>query len=178
MSEAFDILHIGTGSTSTPAWDQLSIWVADKPKHCWRLTNVFVNNDRGSPDKSEYYKQLLHNIDDEPILCKLKHPPPSLDEVNPKFSCTHGKSKHGAQLKNDLNLFHLEPAIRNQIYALVKKYWPVFDDKGVFVPVKNYKCLIDTGDPKPIAIKMILFGPREIPIMQTAIAALEKVGHI
>jgi hypothetical protein len=68
--------------------------------------------------------------------------------------------------------------MHNQIYALVKKYWSVFDNKGVFVPVKKYECVNDTGDAKPIVIKKILYGPREIPIMQTAIAALEKVGHI
>jgi len=79
---------------------------------------------------------LLHNIDGGPILCKLKHPPPLLDEVD------------------------------------------VFDDKGVFIPVKNYECVIDAGDAKPITIKKILYGPKEIPIMRDAIAALAKVGHI
>ncbi len=46
---------------------------------------MFVN-DRGFPDESKYYKTLLHNIDGGPILRKLKHPPPSLDEVEPEFS--------------------------------------------------------------------------------------------
>jgi len=119
-----------------PAGDCLPIWVADKPKRRRWLNNVFVD-DRGFPDESEYNKNLLHNIGGRPILCKLKHPTPSLDEVDPKFFSAYDKSKHGAQLKKDLNLSHLEPTIRNQIYALVKKYWSVFDDKGVFVPVKN-----------------------------------------
>jgi hypothetical protein len=138
---------------------------------------VFVN-DRGFPDKSEYYKNLQHNIDGGPILRKLKHPPPSLDEVDPKFFSAYDEFQHGAQLKKDLDLSHLEPAVRNQIYALVKKYWSVFDNKGVFVPVKSYMCVIDTGDAKPIAIKKILYEPREVSIMQAAIAALKKVGHI
>ncbi len=138
---------------------------------------MFVD-DRGFPDEFEYYKNLLHNIDGGPILHKLKHPPLSLDEVDPKFFSTYDKFKHGAQLKMDLTLSQLEPAIHNQIYALVKKYWSVFDDKGVFVPVKKYECVNDTRDAKPIAIEKILYGPREIPIMQTAIAALKKVGHI
>jgi hypothetical protein len=43
---------------------------------------------------------------------------------------------------------------------------------------KNYECVIDTGDAKPIAVKKILYGPKEIPIMRDAIAALAKVGHI
>jgi hypothetical protein len=105
------------------------------------------------------------------------HPPP-LDEVDPEFFSAYDKSKHGAQLKNDLDLSHLEPAIRDGIYKLVKKYWSVFDDKGVFIPVKNYECAIDTGDAKPIAVKKILYGPKEIPIMRDAIAAIAKVGHI
>ncbi len=110
---------------------------------------------------------------------KLKHPPPSLDEVDPKFFSAYDESKHGAQLKKDLNLSHLEPTVRNQIiYALVKKYWSVFDDKDVYVPVKNYECVIDTEDARLIAVKKILYGPREIPIMWTAIAALKNVGHI
>jgi len=146
---------LGTTSSQPPAKDSPPIWVADKPKRCRRLHNVFVD-DRGFPDKSEYYKILLHNIDGGPILRKLKHPPPPLDEVDPEFFSAYNESKHGAQVKKDLDLSHLEPATRDQIYELVKKYWSVFDDKGVFVPVKNYECVIDTGDAKPIAVKKIL----------------------
>jgi len=43
---------------------------------------------------------------------------------------------------------------------------------------KNYECVIDTGDAKPITVTKILYGPKEIPIMRDAIAALAKVGHI
>jgi hypothetical protein len=75
-------------------------------------------------------------------------------------------------------LSHLEPTTRDRIYELIKKYWSVFDGKGVFIPVKNYEFVIDTGDAKPIAVKKILYGPKEIPIMRDAIAALAKVGHI
>jgi hypothetical protein len=128
----------GTSSTSQPAWDQLPIRVADKPKRCWWLSNVFVD-DRGFPDESKYYENLVHNTNCGPILHKHKHPPPSLDEVDPKFFSAYDESKHGAQLKQDLNLSHLEPTVGNRICALVKKYWSVFDNKGVFTPVKNYQ---------------------------------------
>jgi hypothetical protein len=64
------------------------------------------------------------------------------------------------------------------VEELIKKYWPVFDKKVIFNTVKNYECVIDTGDAKPIAVKKILYGPKEIPIMWNAIAALEKVGNI
>jgi hypothetical protein len=98
--------------------------------------------------------------------------------VDPLFFCKYDKDKHGEQMRRDLNLSHLEPHVCNQVYDLVKKYWPVFDKNGVFVPIKNYECVINTGDSPPIAIKQILYGPKETPIMQKAIAALKKVGQI
>ncbi len=153
------------------------ICVADKPKRCKWLQNVFVD-DHGFPDKTEHYEELLCNADGGVILRKLKHPPPPLDEVDPLFFCTYDEAKHGKQMQRDLNLSHLEPHVRDCVYDLVKKYWPVFDTNGVFVPVKNYKCIIDTGDSSPIAIKKILYGPKETLIMRKAIAALEKVGQI
>jgi hypothetical protein len=111
-------------------------------------------------------------------LQKLKHPPPSLDEVDPEFFGAYDESKHGEQLQQDLDLSHLYTQVKEKIYALVKKYWSVLDKKGVYVPVKNCECVIDTGDSPPIAIKKIHYGPQKIPIMHECIAALEKVGHI
>jgi hypothetical protein len=70
------------------------------------------------------------------------------------------------------------PALGSIASHLIKKYWSVFDNRGVWVPVKNYECVIDTGDAPPIAVKNISYGPKEIPIMRNAVAALEKVGHI
>jgi hypothetical protein len=125
------------------------------------------------------YENLLPNVDVGPILRKLrKHPPSSLDEVDPKFFCVYNKAKHGEKLWRDLNLSHLDPKVHHQIYAFIQKYWSVFDDNGVFVPVKNYIYVIDTSNDPPINIKKILFGPKETPIMRSAIAALEKVGQI
>ncbi len=54
----------------------------------------------------------------------------------------------------------------------------MFDEKGIFIPVKNYECVINTGNAPPIAVKKILYGPKETHIMWECIAALEKVGHI
>jgi hypothetical protein len=151
--------------------------VADKPKHFWWLNNVFVD-DRGFPDKYKDYQILLHNIDDGPILHKLKHPPPPFDEVDPKFFYPYNESKHGERLMKDLDLPHLEPAVRNRIHALIERYWYVFDIEGIFVPVKNDECVINTGDSKPITVKRTLYGPIEIPIMRNAIAALKRVIHL
>jgi hypothetical protein len=153
------------------------ICVADKTKHRKRSPNVFID-DWGFLDETEHYEALLRNVNGGVILCKLKHPPPSLNKVDPLFFCKYDKAKHGEQMQRDLNLSHLEPHVRNQVYGLVKKYWPVFDENGVFVPVKNYKCVIDTGDSPPIAVKQILYGPKETLIMRKAIAALKKVGQI
>jgi hypothetical protein len=54
----------------------------------------------------------------------------------------------------------------------------VFDSKGVFVPVKNYECVIDTENAPSIAAKKILYGECETVIMRRCITALAKVGHI
>ncbi len=62
--------------------------------------------------------------------------------------------------------------------AVIKEYWCVFDECGTFVPIRNHECVINTGNAAPIAIKKILYGPWEIPIMRKSIAALAKVGQI
>jgi hypothetical protein len=62
------------------------ICIADKLKQRKQSQNVYVN-DRGFPNETDNYKTLLGNIDCRPVLCKLKHPPPPLDEVDPKFFC-------------------------------------------------------------------------------------------
>jgi hypothetical protein len=79
------------------------------------------------------------------ILHKLKHPPPPLNKVNPLISYTYSKAKKGKHMQQDLNISHLKPQVHNHVYSLIKKYWPVFDANGVFVHVKNYECVIDTG---------------------------------
>jgi hypothetical protein len=73
---------------------------------------------------------------------------------------------------------HLNSTIRDRVYQLLQKYWSVFDDKGQFIPVKDYTCLIDTGNACPICVKKINYGSREIPIMRKCIALLAKLGHI
>ena len=94
------------------------------------------------------------------------------------FTFPYDEALHGKRLSKDLNLSHLEVMLQHTLYALVQKYWSVFDDRSVFVPVHNYECVIDTGDAHPIAVKKIMYGPNELPIMRRAVAALEKVGHI
>ncbi len=161
-------------SEETPG---MPIHVADKNKGRRWIKNIFIDN-RGFPDQSDKFDTLLHNIHGGPVLRKLKHPPPPLDVVDLLFLFKYNKSIQGDLFCKHLDLLHLEKMLRDRIYALVWKYWAVFDDCEVFILVKNYKCVIDTSDIFPIVVKKIQYSPKEIPIMRQAIATLEKVGYI
>ena len=54
----------------------------------------------------------------------------------------------------------------------------MFADKGLFVIVKDYECVIETRSDRPISVKKINYGPHETPVMRKCIAALKKVGQI
>ena len=139
--------------------------------------NVFLDN-RGYPDQSDYYDQLLHNIDGGDILRKRKHPPRALDDIDPRFNNAFDASLHNEKLRKELDISHLSPPQQQSLVTLIIKYWPVFDDRGLFIPVKDYECVIDTGDAKPIAVGNIHYGPRESPIMRKSIATLLQLGQI
>jgi hypothetical protein len=142
------------------------------------MNNVFLD-DRGFKDLSDKYNHVLRNINGGPILRKLRHPAPALNaDINPVFHAPFVPAMHEDQMRNDLDLSHLDPILRETIYAIIQKYWSVFDKKGVFVPVKNYECVIDTGTAQTISVKKILYGERKTIIMHECIAALAKVGHI
>ncbi len=55
------------------------------------------------------------------------------------------------QLRKDMGLSHLGPALQERIYNIICRHWSVFDEKGIFVPVKHYECVIDTGNAWPIS---------------------------
>jgi hypothetical protein len=142
-----------------------------------KCKNVFLD-DRGFPNQSDEFDSLLHNVDGGTILCKHKHPAPKLDEIDPCFHMVYDKNFHGKQLCKDLDLSHLEPHLQAKVYGLIQKYYSVFANKGQFVPVKDYSCIIDTGLARPIAVKKIHYGPQEIPIIEKCIASLAKLSHI
>jgi hypothetical protein len=123
----------------------LPIRVAAKHTGRSQLKNVFVD-DQGFPDQSDEYDTLLHNVNGGHILQKLKHPPPPVDVPNPQFHFPYDESINGGHLQEQLNSSHLDSTIQLAVTNLVKKYWSVFDKRGVWVPVRNYKCVIDTGD--------------------------------
>ena len=154
------------------------IRVAHKQKRQKQIHNIFCD-DRGFPDQSDEFDYLLHNVDANPILRKLLHPAPDLDgPVDPSFLSTFDPTIHEPQMRRDLDLSHLPLDIQEQVYNLVREFWSVFDTKGFTVPVKNYECIIDTGTARPIAIKKILYGDNEVPIMRKCIAKLQEVGHV
>ena len=169
--------HPSLTSDLVPSFVGSPIRVAAKNKSRGKLRNAFMD-DRGFPDQSDEYDTLLHDVDGGPILRKLKHPAPPLDVHDPSFHFPFDEALHGERLQEQLDLSHLDPSIRLKVTDLIKEFWSVFDERGVWVPVKNYECVIDTGNTPPIAIKNIRYGPKELPIMRKAIAGLEQVGHI
>jgi hypothetical protein len=113
-----------------------TIRVADKSKCRRCIKNVFID-DWGFPNQSDKFNVLLHSIDGGPVLRKLKNPPPPFDSVDPMFLFPYDESMHGDRLREDLDLSHLDVSLQQTVYALIIKYWSVFDERGVFVPVRN-----------------------------------------
>ena len=142
-----------------------------------RKVNSFIDN-RGFPDQSEEFDNVLHGVHGGNILRKRRHPAPPIDQVDDAFFDVYNESKHGEKLRSQLKIDHLQPEAQQQVIALVKKYWSVFSDKGLNVPVKDYECTIDTGSAAPVHAGKINYGPRETIIMRRCIASLEKLNHI
>ena len=112
------------------------------------------------------------------VLCKRKHPAPALDNTDPVFSCAYDETRDGQQLCGDLPLDHLPQDVVSKVTAVIKRFSSVFSVKGRFVPVKNYEFEIDTGSARPIAVKKINYGAREMPIVRKCIAKLAELGQI
>ena len=105
---------------------------------------------------------MLHSINGGTVLRKLRHLMPNLNgPVDPSFDHPFIPEEHEEILRKKVNVSHLHPDQQTQVYNLIRECWPVFDERGVFVPVKNYECVIDTGNARPIAVKKILYGERQ-----------------
>ena len=148
-----------------------------KPDKGKKHQNVFLD-DQGFPDKSNEFNQLLHNVDGWTVLRRQKNPAPRLDDIDPGFYVPFEEAKHEDTLWKELNISHLPADQQQALVKLVKHYWLVFDKKGLFVPIKDYECCIDTGAAKVIAVKKINYGPQETPIIQQCLVTLKKLGHI
>ena len=59
--------------------------------------------------------------------------------------------------------------LKNRLSKFIIKYWDVFREDGVKIPIQGYEMVIDTGDHKPIAVKKPHYGLHESPIMQKTI---------
>ena len=110
------------------------------------------------------------------MRCK-KFPTPPLDVDYPTFNHAYSEELHGEKLRLELDVSYHSPKDASALISLIKEYWCVFDERGIFTLVCYYECVIDTGNTAP-TIKKILYGLWEIPIMRKSIAALEKVGQI
>ena len=162
---------------ATPNLQKDPIRVAAKGKKGKRRKNVFID-DRGFPDQSDEFDYLLHRTGGAKIIRKRLHPAPSLDVHDPLFHFPFDEVLHGEKLRKELQIDHLPRQIQNRLTNLIKKYWTIFDERGLFVPVRDYECVIDTGSARPITVSNINYGPRETPIMNKCIAALLKLDHI
>ncbi len=101
-----------------------------------------------------------------------------LDVVDPTIHYDFDDMLHGAQLARDLDISQLYPSHAKQLIVLIKQYWAVFNEHRTFTHVHGYQCVIDTGNAKLIAIKKIMYDPKETVIMRKSIATLAKVGPI
>ena len=137
-------------------------------------------DDRGFPDRQEDWESMLPSVKAGRLIRKRKHPAPSLSDIDPNFGVEYDESKHGDIIKADLlpKITHLTPEQQKIIVDVVKSKWRVFSKEGVVVPIKNYECEIDTGNAQPIACKKAVFGPREAPIIEAAIAKLVELDHV
>ena len=79
------------------------------------------------------------------MLRKRQHPSPPFDEIDPAFHSVYDKKLLGEKLKKELDLRHLLKHVHTLARDLIIKYWLVLADKGPFLPVKDYECIIDTG---------------------------------
>jgi hypothetical protein len=123
----------------------MPIHVVPKAKCRKKLQNVFLD-DHGFPDQSDKYDHLLHSIDGGPVLWKLRHPMPNLNwPIDPRFDHPFIPEEHKNIMHKQVDLSHLDPDQQEQVYNLIREFWSVFDERGVFVPVNNYECVIDTG---------------------------------
>ena len=169
--------HVARGLALKRAFAFATEPIRVAPKKRGRKAQNIFFDDRGFPDPSHEYDYLIANTPGK-FIRTLKHPARPIDEIDPLFLSPFVPSLHQETLDRDLDADHLTIDTKNQLAALIKKYWSVFDKKGLHVPVKDYECIIDTGNHRPISVKNIRYGPREIPIMQRSIDSLLALGHI
>jgi hypothetical protein len=103
----------------------------------------------------------------------------SADDLDPSFQITFNEELHGKEFNKRLK-FHPDANKEGvkRITELIKEYWCCFCKSNVPIPIRDYKCHIDTGNAKPTVAKNLRFGFHERPIMQEAIDALLEKDQI
>jgi hypothetical protein len=63
---------------------------------------------------------------------------PDLDgPIDPSFDHPFIHNEHDAIMRTKVDLTHLTADQQHKVYNLIREFWPVFDDRGVFVTVKT-----------------------------------------
>ena len=75
------------------------------------------------------------------LICKRKHPAPNINSVDLNFGEEFNHTIHGPELNECLSISHL---ILVQQSTLKSLNWRIFSKKGVTVPIKDYKCEINS----------------------------------
>ena len=121
------------------------------------------------------FEDMLPHVQGK-FLRKRRHPARPLNDIDPEFNTKFDPELHGEDIK-ELQTAHLPSDIASELIALVKEFWCVFDKRGLLVPVKDYECVIDTGNHPPIACRNPNYGHHEIPIMKDAIGKLLELNQ-
>ncbi len=58
--------------------------------------------------------------------------------MDPLYYLPFIPEKHKVIMEHNMDLSHLDPALQERIYYVIRHHWSVFDEKGVFVSVKHY----------------------------------------
>jgi hypothetical protein len=61
--------------------------------------------------------------------------------IDPSFNHPFIQEEHDAIMQKKVDLSHLNLDLQNQVYDLIREFRPLFDKRGVFVPVKNMSAL-------------------------------------
>ena len=93
--------------------------IAPRPKRQEQVQNTFFD-DRGFPDQSDHYDQLLPTIDRGVVLRKLSHPVPDLiGPIDPRFHSVFRPEIHKPIMRKVLDLTHLPLDLQDEVYSLI-----------------------------------------------------------
>lgn len=147
------------------------------PKPKWRPKTP-SDWDSEPQDKEDGYEVVESCYGSNTYLRKhietFKFPTP-----NPEFDYKYNESVDREELDKNLILDkHICKDHENRIRDFVIRFWDVFREEGVKIPIQGYEMVVDTGDHKPIKVPLPRYGLFESPIMQKTIDWLLELKHI